>query len=175
MGIVRQSALMVAAALVGCAGSAFEQGSPTGSDLAGAAGAADAGSIGTGGSSMPSGAGSSSHAGEGGGEDEGGAGGSNSSTGGSSTGGSSTGGAGGSGTGGSSMSGAGGLPSCLPGWQGSQCDTCTNSSSPVGSETCGQLLACYVAKGGTGDCDYMKPTADAVVKVAHAVLACRCP
>ena len=157
MGIVRQSALMVAAALVGCAGSAFEQGSPTGSDLAGAAGAADAGSIGTGGSSMPSGAGSSSHAGEGGGEDEGGAGGSNSST------------------GGSSMSGAGGLPSCLPGWQGSQCDTCTNSSSPVGSETCGQLLACYVAKGGTGDCDYMKPTADAVVKVAHAVLACRCP
>jgi hypothetical protein len=185
MGIVRQSALMVAAALVGCGGAAFEQGSPAGSDLAGAAGAAGAVSIGTGGSSMPAGghagssaggskangATSSSDAGEGGADEApGGAGGS--SAGGSSAGGSSAGGssAGGSSAGGSS---AGGLPSCLSGWQGSPCDTCTRSSAAPGSETCAELLACYIEKG-TGNCDYVKPTADAVVQVAHDVLECRC-
>lgn len=64
MGIVRSSyvrapAKALAASLffvVACSGSAFEQGSPTGSALGGAAGAAGASSIGTGGSSMPSGA-----------------------------------------------------------------------------------------------------------------------
>jgi len=57
MGSIRSVAVGVAlAGLVACGGSAFEQGSPTGSDLGGAAGAAGAVSIGTGGSSMPSGA-----------------------------------------------------------------------------------------------------------------------
>ena len=65
MGIIRQSFYVAPSVkslgaavvfLVGCGGGAFEQGSPTGSELAGAAGDAAAGSIGTGGSSMLSGA-----------------------------------------------------------------------------------------------------------------------
>jgi len=57
MGSIRSVAVGVAlVGLSACSGSAFTQGSPTGSDLGGAAATAGASSIGTGGSSMPSGA-----------------------------------------------------------------------------------------------------------------------
>lgn len=71
-------------------------------------------------------------------------------------------------------SSSGGVPACLPGWQGSPCDTCTSSPPPPSGETCAQVLACYVEQGGPNNCDFVKPTTDAVVKLAHDVLACRC-
>ena len=56
MGILLPSLMVVTAAAIGCSGTAFEQGNSTGSDLAGAAGAASTSSIGTGGASLPAGA-----------------------------------------------------------------------------------------------------------------------
>lgn len=181
MGIVDQRvSLVVVAVLVGCGGSPFEQGSPAAAELAGAAGAAGAVSIGSGGSSLPSGAAgvsgrpnasAGSSSGGTGGELEqaaGGAGGEPEP--------SNAGGTGGANSGGTSGVSHGGVASCLRDWQGSSCDSCAKSPAPpVGSETCAEVLACYVANGGPANCDYAAPTADAVVKVAHDVLACRCP
>lgn len=156
--------------LVGCGGDRFGQDSPAGDDLAGAP--SSAGSIGTGGAVMPSGGanGGSSSSHEGGDSSSSDAG-EASELGGAPTGAGGTSGSGG----GSSGSSSGGVPSCLAGWQGSACDSCSNSPATPNSETCAEVLACYIEKGGPANCDYEKPTADAVVKVAHDVLACRCP
>lgn len=87
------------------------------------------------------------------------------------------GGANSGGSGGHAGSSSGGSSStCLASWQGSSCDTCTSSASMPG-QTCAEIVDCYAANhcGPGCDCEYQKPTSDAVVKVARAVYACRCP
>jgi len=169
-----RAAALVLLAAVGCGGAPFGHDSPTGDDLAGAP--SSAGSIGTGGSVMPAGG----HAGasSGGSKAEGGGGSGSSGAAAVPEGG--EGGAGGvaGGSGGSSTS-TGGLPSCLPGWEGSSCDTCTNSPAIPGGQTCAEMLTCFIEKSAghrspPGDC-YEKPTADATAQVAHDVFYCRCP
>lgn len=79
------------------------------------------------------------------------------------------------GTGGSAAGSSG--TGCLVGWQGSTCDTCTNSTPVPGSVTCAEILGCYADNdcgAGCGECEYKKPTADSVVYVARDVYACRC-
>lgn len=88
----------------------------------------------------------------------------------------STGGGGQAGT-----AGSGGAPSrdCLGDWEGSSCDVCTSAPAPAAGRSCAEVVDCYVAEGCrpetcSGKCDYPAPTSDEAVRVAHAVIACRC-
>ena len=174
-----------ALAVVGCgspftsaetAGAGGEAGSSSSAGVAGTAasssgaGGAAAGGSSSGGSSSggSSSGGSSSHAGA--------AGSSSSGAGGAAAGGSSS----HAGAAGSSSSGAGGASdgACLVGWVGSSCDSCSSSTAVSGSQSCAQILNCYIASHCAGpceQCEYQVPTSDAVVAVARKVYACRCP
>jgi hypothetical protein len=154
--------------LFGCAGAPFEQGSPAGSELAGSPSVA--GSHAAGGSTLLAGRGGEGVAGD---------------VAAGNSAGNSAGAAGAptepvdvlagaAGEGGSSPSSAPALPECLQGWQGSACDACSSSTAVPGSVTCAELLSCYAEKLQTGGCDYVKPTSDTVVRVAHEVLGCLC-
>ncbi len=84
------------------------------------------------------------------------------------------------GTGGETGGNAGASAACLNDWRGSSCDTCSSSSDDAGAgRTCRAVLDCYVERHCTGPtcanaCDYNEPTSDEAVKLAQAVLACRC-
>ncbi len=163
---------MLAIALVGCGGSDFSAAAET---AGGSGGAAAGSSSSAAGSEVNSGgaggaaAGSSSSAGAAGSEVS--SSGASGAAAGSSSGGSSSGGS-------SSHAGAGGSGACLVGWKGSTCDTCSSSPDVAGSQTCAQILSCYVASHCAGpceQCEYQVPTSDAVVAVARKVFSCRCP
>jgi hypothetical protein len=163
--------------LTACGGAPFESGSPAGSQLAGAQ--SSAGSQAAGASAGPSGGAGGVAGGNTAGNELGGAGGelggssSSAGTGDELGGFPSSSGAGGELGGSSSSAGTGGGAPCLRGWQGSACDTCTPSAPPASGETCAELLGCYLEHNGPANCDFVKPTADAVVKIAHDVLSCR--
>jgi len=97
---------------------------------------------------------------------------------GGSTAGSSANGTGGLGASGTANGGGGGGGSCLQGWRGSSCDTCSNSSAPAVSQRCAQILDCYLANAvtpGNEGCEYGAPTPDSTVAIARGVYDCRCP